>query len=92
MTREEKLATFDELTKLSGIKTGRQLAESCDKARLLIDHPASGREFTILGPDSVRGFWHLSAAVPIGMDFYTERLEYQSFELVVADTEFERIR
>ncbi len=39
-TREEKLASFQQLTKLPGIKTAHQLAAApSNKARILIDHP-----------------------------------------------------
>src|ERR1700730_17684697 len=48
-TREEKLASFQQLTKLPGIKTAHQLAAaSSNKARILIDHPHSYRDWTIV--------------------------------------------
>jgi hypothetical protein len=41
LSREEKLASFQQLTKVDGIKTGREFAESfSNKARILIDHPS----------------------------------------------------
>jgi hypothetical protein len=55
-TREENLASFQQLTKLPGIKTAHQLAAaSSNKARILIDHPYSYREWTIVRKDSVPG-------------------------------------
>jgi hypothetical protein len=93
MNREEKLASFKTLSKLSGLKTGRQFEEeSVEKARLLIDHPAAGRAWKIEGPDSVPGFWHLETSTPIGRDFFYERMSYQRFELVLFEAEFERIQ
>lgn len=44
LTREERLATFQQLTKLPGIKSGRAYADECaNTVRLLIDHPHSYR-------------------------------------------------
>ena len=58
-TREEKLASFQQSTKLPSIKTAHQLAAaSSNKARILIDHPHSYRDWTIVCKDSVPGFYH----------------------------------
>jgi hypothetical protein len=66
LTREEKLASFQQLTKVDGIKTGREFAESfSNKARILIDHPHSYRGWTIIGPSSVRGFYYLKSTFPL---------------------------
>ena len=43
------------------------------------------------GPDAVPGFWHLESSVHLGKDYYGERVDYQRFELVVHESEFERI-
>jgi hypothetical protein len=50
MTREQKLATFTALTKLAGIKTGRDFEESFSTARLLIDHPHGYRDWQLWDP------------------------------------------
>jgi hypothetical protein len=57
LTREQKLASFKELTKRPGIKTGSEFEYSRNIARLLIDHPHAYRDWTVVGPDSVPGFW-----------------------------------
>jgi hypothetical protein len=92
MTREQKLATFAELSKRDGIKTGREFAESFNKARILIDHPHSYREWEIVGPASERGFYRLQSSISVGRDFYTERMTYTRFELVLFETDFQRIQ
>ena len=91
MTREEKLATFRDLTKLPNVKTGRQFAdEKSNRARIFIDHPHAYRDWIILGPASDRGFWHLESSfrltgpleqIPINSSFY----------LCLHESEFERI-
>jgi len=56
--REEKLTSFQQLTKLPGIQTAQQLAAaSSNKARILIDHPHSYRDWIIVGKDAVPGFY-----------------------------------
>jgi hypothetical protein len=54
------------------------------RARLLIRHPAQGREWEIVKADSIPGFYHLRTCVRVAG--YS-----QSFELLLPDTEFERI-
>jgi hypothetical protein len=61
LCREEKLAKFQELTKHNNIKTGREFADSFNKAHLLIDHPHSYRDWDIIAPDDVPGFYHLES-------------------------------
>lgn len=93
LTREERLMTFGELTKLPGVKRASvyadELAGSCN---ILIDHPLSGRPWTIDAEDSVAGFYHLSTSVVIGKDYETERVQYQRFELCLYEDSFERIQ
>ena len=51
MTREEKLVSFGEPIKIPGIKKASVFAdEACNRARILIDHPHAGRDWTITGP------------------------------------------
>ncbi len=84
--REEKLASFQQLTKLPGIKTAHQLAAApSNKARILIDHPHSYRDWTIVCKDSVPGFYHLQSAVRL------DKLETTIHTLCLHETEFERI-
>ena len=85
-TREEKLASFQQLTKLPGIKTAHQLAAaSSNRARILIDHPHSYRDWTIVRKDSVPGFYHLQSAVRL------DKFETTIHTLCLHETEFERV-
>jgi hypothetical protein len=91
MTRDEKLATFQQLTKLPGVKTGRVFAdEMANTARLLIDHPHAYRHWTIIGPDSVPGFWHLESSFRLNPG--QEPKLYTHFELCLHESQFERIQ
>ena len=84
-TREEKLARFQQLTKLPGIKTGREFSAMSNKARILIEHPHSYREWTIVGSDSVPGFWHLESRLRL------DKFETTIFELCLHESQFQRI-
>jgi hypothetical protein len=91
MTREEKLATFTELSKRPGLKTGRVFADELQNTvRLLMDHPAAGRPWRILGPADVPGFYHLASLVPVGLDYYQSRFDYIHYELVLHESQFTR--
>ena len=86
LPRQEKLAKFQELTKHPKIQTGQQLsAASSNKARILIDHPHSYRDWTIIGKDSVPGFYHLQSAVRM------DKFETTIHTLCLHETEFERV-
>jgi hypothetical protein len=74
LTREEKLAKFQELTKVKNISTGRQFAASFNKARLLIDHPHAYREWKIIGQSSMPGFYHLQSSFRISANELAPRL------------------
>ena len=58
-TREKKSAKLEQLTKPDGIATGRRFAQPYDKARLLIEHPHTYREWNIVGRCDVPGFFSL---------------------------------
>ena len=86
LTREEKLARFQTLTKVNGVKTGREFEESRSTvARLLIDHPHAYREWKIVGPAGERGFYYLESSVRL------DQFETTKFTLCLHETEFERI-
>jgi hypothetical protein len=90
MTREEKLASFGELIKVPGIKKASVFAdEACNRARILIDHPHAGRDWTITGPAGERGFYLLTSRFRVNPGCYPE--EYTSMTLCLPDTEFERL-
>jgi hypothetical protein len=92
MTRTERLAAFEELTKLTGVKRASVFADELDNtARLLIDHPAASRPWKVLGPAEDLGFWHLESSAPVGLDYYNSRFDYQRFHLCLHESDFERI-
>jgi len=91
MTREERLATFAELTKVPGIKRASVYADEQNKARLFIEHPHAYRDWRIIGLAKERGFYRLESSVAIGLDFYEERMAYTRFELCLHESQFERI-
>ncbi len=92
LTREERLAAFGELAKVPGIQKGSVFAdEQRDTALLLFDHPA-GCTWNVLGPDSTPGFWRLESSVPVGLDYFQERMDYRRFHLCVHETEFQRVQ
>ena len=86
LSRQEKLARFQTLTKVNGVTTGRAFEESRSTvARLLIDHPHAYREWRIVGPASERGFYHLESSVRL------DQFETTKFTLCLHETEFERL-
>lgn len=92
MTRKQKLATFTELTKVDGVHTGSCYADRLRfAARILFDHPASHRDWQIMGPGKDAGFWHLRSDVIIGKNHLTDTLEHTSHTLLIHETEFERL-
>jgi len=91
MTRTERLAAFEELTKLPGLKRASVFAdELADFAQLLIDHPAASRPWKVLGPAEDSGFWYLESSAPIGK--VAGRMDYQRFRLCLHETHFERTK
>lgn len=54
-------------------------------ARLLIDHPHSHRDWEIVSPDEVSGFWILRSEVKLGGG------DWATFELTLHESEFERL-
>ncbi len=58
--------------------------------RILIDHPASYRDWRIVKEDSVSGFYHLVSRFKIGGTI-EEGVEYTAFVLVLHESEFQRI-
>jgi hypothetical protein len=48
-TREKKSAKLEQITKPDETSIGRRFAHPYDKARLLIEHPHSYREWNIVG-------------------------------------------
>jgi hypothetical protein len=57
-TREGKNAKSQQPAKPDAISIGRKFAQPYSKARLLIDHPHSYREWNIVGQCDVPGFFY----------------------------------
>src|ERR1700682_2478580 len=60
-TREKKGAKSQQLANPEGIAIGRKFAQPYAKARLLIEHPHSYREWNIVGQCDVPGFFYLES-------------------------------
>ena len=87
--REEKLAKFQELTKRNKSKKGREFADSFKKAHLLIDHPHSYRDWDLIAPADVPGFYHLESHLRLNPG--EQPALYTIFALCLHESEFERI-
>jgi hypothetical protein len=63
--------------------------------RICFDHPHRGRNWRIVKPADVVGYWHVESTVIVDRrkDWSTGevRVTTQSFSLVLHDSEFERI-
>ena len=90
LSREEKLDKFQELTKHNNIKTGREFADSFNKAHLLIDHPHSYRDWDIIAPADVPGFYHLESRFRLNPG--ENPALYTTLTLCLHESEFERVR
>ena len=64
-TREKKGAKSQQPAKPDAISIGRRFAQPYGKARLLIDHPHSYREWNIVGQCDVPGFFLLGIPIPL---------------------------
>jgi hypothetical protein len=70
----------------TGIQTAEQLAAaSSNKARILIDHPHSYRDWIIVGKDAVPDFYHLKSVV------WLDKFETTILELCLHESQFERV-
>jgi hypothetical protein len=88
VTREEKLASFRELSKLPNVQLGSEMETA--KVRILIDHPHSYREWQIVAHSSVPGFSHLRSTFRTGSPGQSP--SHSTFHLCLHETEFERIQ
>jgi hypothetical protein len=72
------------------LETGTVFADQKSKrARILIDHPHAYRDWTIVGPASERGFWHLRSSFRLTAP--SQVPDYSTFELCLHESEFERL-
>jgi hypothetical protein len=88
VTREEKLASFRELSKLPNVQLGSELESA--KVRILIDHPHSYRDWQIVGRSSVPGFFHLRSSFRTSSP--DQSPSHSTFHLCLHESEFERIQ
>ena len=79
----EQFATTDQTS------IGRRLAQPYDKARLLIDHPHSYREWNIVGQCDVPGFFYLESRFRLNPG--EQPAIYTAFELCLHESQFERV-
>ena len=79
----EQLATPDQTS------IGRRFAPPYDKARLLIEHPHSYREWNIVGHCDVPGFFYLEFRFRLNPG--EQPAIYTAFELCLHESQFERV-
>ena len=89
-TREEKNAKSQQLAKSDAIATGRKFAQPYGKARLLIDHPHSYREWNIVGQCDVPGFFYLESRFRLNPG--EQPAIYTAFELCLHKCQFESVQ
>ena len=89
-TREKKTAKFQQPAKPDAISIGRRFAQSYGKARLLIDHPHSYREWNIVGQSDVPGFFYLESRFRLNPGEVPA--SYTAFELCLHESQFERVQ
>jgi hypothetical protein len=88
-TRGKKSAKPQQLAKPDEISVGRRFAQPYAKARLLIEHPHSYREWNIVGQCDVPGFFYLESRFRLNPG--EQPATYTAFELCLHDCQFERV-
>ena len=89
-TREKKGAKSQLLSKPDEIAIGRKFAQPYAKARLLIEHPHSYREWNIVGQCDVPGFFYLESRFRLNPG--EQPATYTVFELCLHECQFERVQ
>jgi hypothetical protein len=89
-TREKKGAKSQQPAKPDAISIGRRFAQPYGKARLLIDHPHSYREWNIVGQCDVPGFFYLESRFRLNPGEVPA--SYTAFELCLHESQFERVQ
>jgi len=79
----EQLATPDQTS------IDRRFAQPYDKARLLMEHPHSYREWNIVGRCEVPGFFYLESRSRLNPG--EQPAIYTAFELCLHERQFERV-
>jgi hypothetical protein len=90
-TREKKrkAQSLEQLAKPDEISISQRFAQSCGKARLLIDHPHSYREWNIIGQCDVPGFFYLESRFRLNPG--EQPALYTAFELCLHESQFEKV-
>ena len=86
---KKKAQSLEELAKRDAISIGRRFAQTYGKARLLIDHPHSYREWNIVGQCDVPGFFYLESRFRLNPG--EQPGTYTEFELCLHESQFERL-
>ena len=91
-TREKKrkAQSLEQPAKPDAISIGRKFAQPYAKARLLIDHPHSYREWNIVGQYDVPGFFYLESRFRLNPGDLPA--SYTAFELCLHESQFERVQ
>ena len=89
-TREKKGAKSQQPPKPDAISIGRKFAPPYAKARLLIDHPHSYREWNIVGQYDVPGFFYLESRFRLNPG--EQPATYTAFELCLHECQFEMVQ
>jgi hypothetical protein len=89
-TSENKGAKSQQPAKAEAISIGRRFAQPYAKARLLIDHPHSYREWNIVGQYDVPGFFYLESRFRLNPGEVPA--SYTAFELCLHESQFERVQ
>ena len=88
-TREKKVQSLELLAKPDAISIGRKFAQPYAKARLLIEHPHSYREWNIVGQCDVPGFFYLESRFRLNPG--EQPAIYTAFELCLHESQFKRL-
>src|SRR5271169_3525591 len=86
----KKAAKSQQSAKPDAISIGRRFAQPYDKARLLIDHPHSYREWNIVGRCEVPGFFYLESRFRLNPG--EQPAIYTAFELCLHESQFQRVQ
>jgi hypothetical protein len=89
-TREKKRCKVSAAAKPDAISIGRKFAQPYRKARLLIDHPHSYREWNIVGQCDVPGFFYLESRFRLNPG--EQPAIYTAFGLCLHECQFERVQ
>jgi hypothetical protein len=88
-TRGRKSAKSQQLAKPEETSIGQSFARAYGKARLLIDHPHSDREWNIVGQCDVPGFIYLESRFRLNPG--EQPAIYTAFELCLHESQFQRV-